>query len=59
MNSLRSFLSMAAPLVMLLSAPESQAASIIEIIIVPAVGVGFDNLNMVLFLLAGTVNRWS
>lgn len=49
-------LAMGAPLVMLLSAPEFQAASIIEIIIVLSIGFGFDNLITVPFLLAGTVN---
>lgn len=49
-------LAMAAPLIMLLSAPEFQASSIIEIIIILSIGFGFDNLVTVPFLLAGTVN---
>ena len=50
------FLAMIAPLIMLLSAPTFDAGGVIDIVIVLAVGFGFDNLVTIPFLLAGTVN---
>ncbi|MCB1836389.1 MAG: AI-2E family transporter [Alcanivoracaceae bacterium] len=50
------FLAMIAPLVLLLSQPAFDPGTLWHLLLVLAVGFGFDNLVTVPFLLAGTVN---
>lgn len=50
------FLAMIAPLVLLLSQPAFDPGTLWHLLLVLAVGFGFDNLVTVPFVLAGTVN---